>query len=177
MSFAYPLGLLLARLYREKYSRTCCHTNSSTTTQISSHTTSHISSSISSSILLLCVTSALLIILFLIPNLGAANPYYEVCCIGFAFSSVVWFTAVLSRSMRSNGFINYLGRLSYPLYAVHYPLIYLYIDWINRGVEPFGSSAWVTPAVLSLTAIALATLLLIFYDEPLRKKLAAKFKD
>lgn len=177
MSFAYPLGLLLARLYREKYSRTCCQTNSSTTTQISSHTTSHISSSTSSSILLFCVTSALLIILFLIPNLGAANPYYEVCCIGFAFSSVVWFTAVLSRSMRSNGFINYLGRLSYPLYAVHYPLIYLYIDWINRGVEPFGSSAWVTPAVLSLTALALATLLLIFYDEPLRKKLAAKFKD
>ena len=162
MSFAYPVGLLLARLFRDKYSvKSCCPTTANG----------------SSSVLLFAIASVVLITLFLIPNLGAANPYYEVCCIGFAFSTVVWFTAVLSRGRSSNGFINYLGRLSYPLYAVHYPLIYMYIDWINRDVHPFGSSAWATPVIISLAAIALATLLLIFYDEPIRKKLSAMLKN
>lgn len=158
MSFAYPMGLLLARLFGERCNAVCCPGSAKAL----------------SSVLPFAIASVVLVALFLVPNLGVLNPYYEVCCIGFAFSGVVWFTALWSRGRRPNLLINYLGRLSYPFYAVHYPLIYLYIDWINRDAHPFGTSPWATPVAIVFASIALASLLLIFYDEPLRKKLLAR---
>ena len=71
---------------------------------------------------------------------------------------------------------DYLGRLSYPLYAVHYPLIYLYIHWLNTDSHPFGPYAWSTPVALFVIAGVLATVCYKFYDEPLRCILTRWFK-
>ncbi len=65
-----------------------------------------------------------------------------------------------------------LSQYSYLFYADHYPLIYLYIGWINAGVHPFGLYAWSTPVALALIAIAAAYLLSRFYDKPLRRWLS-----
>ena len=72
--------------------------------------------------------------------------------------------------------VSFLGRLSYPLYAIHFPLVYLYITWVGREGHPYDgySQPWV-PAILTIVAsVLIATLCLLFYDEPLRKRLTKK---
>lgn len=67
-------------------------------------------------------------------------------------------------------------RLSYPLYATHFPLIYLYITWVGSDGHPYEgySQPWV-PALLTLVAsVLIATLCLLAYDEPLKKWLNKK---
>ena len=59
------------------------------------------------------------------------------------------------------------GRLSYPLYIVHYPLIYIFAHWYWRA-HPSTPQLWLVAASLYVGVILLAWLLLKYYDEPLR---------
>ena len=161
MAFAYPAGLLLARLYREREFN-------------GSAASSRFKFRLSPGLFFL-LASVVLTGLMGMPNVGWLNPCYEVCCIAFVFTAIVWITARQSAGKSaSNGFVGYIGRLSYPLYACHYPLIYLYIDWINRDVHPFGNQAWSSPIAIFVSAIGLGTFFLLCYDEPLRRYLQKK---
>lgn len=62
-----------------------------------------------------------------------------------------------------------LGRLSYPLYIVHYPFIYLYFALTSQG---HGGIA--TASVLFAAVVALAYAALRWYDEPLRAWLSGR---
>lgn len=64
--------------------------------------------------------------------------------------------------------------LSYPLYMVHYPFIYLYYAWVKNGKLTFRQSFPGAAAVV-LGSIILAYLCLKFYDIPVRKYLTAAF--
>ena len=66
------------------------------------------------------------------------------------------------------------GRISYPLYMVHYPFIYLYYAWVKNGDLSFSESL---PGALAVVigSILLAWLCLKFYDEPVRSFLAKHF--
>ena len=68
----------------------------------------------------------------------------------------------------------FLGRISYPLYMVHYPFIYLYYAWVKNGDLSFSESL---PGALAVVigSILLAWLCLKFYDEPVRSFLAKHF--
>ena len=61
-----------------------------------------------------------------------------------------------------------LGQLSYPLYATHYPLIYLYIHWINIGWNPFDTYTYLMPVTLAGFAILIGWVCSRFYDIPVR---------
>ena len=74
----------------------------------------------------------------------------------------------------ANRSLAFLADISYPLYAIHYPLIYLYIGWINADVHPFGTAVWATPLALTAIAILLAYLLMRCYDKPLRRWLSRR---
>ena len=148
VSLGYPMGLLLARLFRNRK-----------TTTVRKH------------MFLAC--SIALLLIFLVPGLGAASVYYQLFCLCVAFPLIVWYGASGEVKAQHQPFLNYLGRLSYPLYAVHYPLIYLYIYWIKQ-VDPSGLQAWIAPIVVILAAIALGTLSMLYYDEPVRKWLTRK---
>nr|MCR4921879.1 acyltransferase [Bacteroidaceae bacterium] len=152
LTFGYPAGLLLARL--------------------ATHRPQHAGRS--GWVFLAC--SLILVALLAVPNLGALSLYYQVLCVTCLFPAIVWVgsRAVLAGSVQRVA--SFLGRLSYPLYAIHYPLIYLYIHWINTDAHPFGAGAWNTPLALSLIAIVLATLIMLCYDEPLRRKLMVQLK-
>lgn len=63
----------------------------------------------------------------------------------------------------------FLGRISYPLYLVHYPLVYLFFSWIydHRGMgTPVVAMA---SASVFLLSVALAWGATVLYDEPVRK--------
>ena len=146
VAFDYPMGLLLARLFHSRPRRAIAGG------------------------WLFAICAILLAVLLSVPSLGGANVFYQFFCISVAFPLIVWYGARGVSS--SNKPLTFLADISYPLYAIHYPLIYLYIGWINAGVHPFGPYAWSTPVALALIAIAAAYLLSRFYDKPLRRWLS-----
>ena len=64
-----------------------------------------------------------------------------------------------------------MGDISYPLYMVHYPFIYLYYAWVKNENLTFVQSL---PGALALVigSVILAYLCLKLYDEPVRKFLS-----
>ncbi|MBO4993516.1 MAG: acyltransferase, partial [Alistipes sp.] len=68
-----------------------------------------------------------------------------------------------------------LGELSYPLYIVHYPIMYLFYAWlIENRYYTLGQTLGVSALVVG-SSILLAYACLKLYDEPVRRWLAARF--
>ena len=67
---------------------------------------------------------------------------------------------------------HFLGELSYPLYAVHYPLMYLFYAHIgfDGNLVPIAvmNDVWPVALALPLACILLAWLCWRFYDRPVR---------
>lgn len=68
----------------------------------------------------------------------------------------------------------FLGDISYPLYMVHYPLIYLYFGWVKKENLTF-AEAWPEALALVIGSIVLAYISLKLYDEPVRRYLTKRF--
>ena len=128
------------------------------------------------------ICSAVLAVLFTVPHLGGAdrlwiNGLYESVCAIMIFPALVWLGASGKTTDKVTSTVcKFLGDISYPLYVVHYPLMYLFYWWLWSGEEkiPF-SQAWPVAVVVIIASIILAYLCLRFYDIPLRKWLALRF--
>ena len=128
------------------------------------------------------ICSAVLAVLFTVPHLGGAdrlwiNGLYESVCAIMIFPALVRLGASGKTTDKVTSTVcKFLGDISYPLYVVHYPLMYLFYWWLWSGEEkiPF-SQAWPVAVVVIIASIILAYLCLRFYDIPLRKWLASRF--
>lgn len=128
------------------------------------------------------ICSMILLLLFCVPYIVTENSpislngLFEVICILFIFPVLLWIGASGKTTDNfSSRVCKFLGDISYPLYAVHYPIMYLFYAWlINHKIYIF-SEAWPTALVVYLGNILLAYLCLKLYDEPVRKRLAKKF--
>lgn len=60
-----------------------------------------------------------------------------------------------------------MGELSYPLYIVHYPFIYLFAHW-NWSTHPGPMRLGLVVAALYIAVVALAYALTRWYDRPVR---------
>lgn len=148
MLYAYPMGLLMARMFRERNPK-----------PLRGH--------------VFLLSSLALVVMLGMPSLGNkdVNTVYQLVCLLSLFPAIIWFAARGTVSGWRQRAVSFLGRLSYPLYAVHFPLVYLYITWVGRDGHPYEgySQPWL-PALITLAAsVLIATLCLLFYDEPLRK--------
>ncbi|CAN7605459.1 acyltransferase [Phenylobacterium sp. LjRoot219] len=65
-----------------------------------------------------------------------------------------------------------LGELSYPLYAMHYPIVVAFAQ-LSKGAAPGGAAQFGLAAAAAGTAIVVAWLALVLFDRPLRTWLAA----
>lgn len=126
------------------------------------------------------ICSSLLFAFFAVPYIAPANgiclnAIYEVFCIVCVFPFLVWLGAsgkCFGVTARINKF---LGDLSYPLYIVHYPVMYVfYARLIEKRFYTWAETWLVASAVLALS-VALAWICLEFYDKPLRRWLAGRF--
>jgi peptidoglycan/LPS O-acetylase OafA/YrhL len=67
-----------------------------------------------------------------------------------------------------------LGDISYPLYIVHYPIMYIFYAWLIKNDIYQLRGCWPVALLVILSSIALAYLCLKFYDEPLRRWLSKR---
>ena len=115
-----------------------------------------------------------------VPRIGGSehlwmNGLYDTLCVAAVFPLLVYIGASGRATDRFTARIcKFLGDISYPLYMVHYPFIYLYFAWVKNGDLTFGQSL-PGAAVLVAGSVALAWLCLKFYDEPIRKRLTKRF--
>lgn len=128
------------------------------------------------------ICSAIIIAALSLPNMSVGdntlyNRIYELAVVAFVFPLVVFIGA--SGKTTNSGTIavnRFLGNISYPLYIVHYPTMYLfyhYIGFPNTFRTP-DETQWLH-LLLFFGNIILAYLCMRFYDFPVRKWLTNKF--
>lgn len=118
--------------------------------------------------------------LLAVPRLGGAesawmNGIYEIACFAVFFPLLILLGASGKITDKyTEKICGFLGKISYPLYMVHYPFIYLYYAWVKNENLSFSDSL---PGALAVVvgSILLAYGCLKCYDEPVRKYLTKRF--
>ncbi len=126
------------------------------------------------------ICSVILVALLSVPRVGGAenlwlNGLYDTACFAVAFPILVYLGASgKTVNTFTTKLCNFLGNISYPLYMVHYPFIYLYYAWVKNGDLTFEQSL-PGAAALVVGSIILAYICLRWYDIPVRKLLTSWF--
>lgn len=152
MLFPYTLGLLLSRRFRPIKVRGAFWT-----------------------------CSAVLLALFFVPYVPGRgvvtyNGLFEFGCIFLVFPLLVWLAASgRTTDRRSRAVCKFSGDISYPLYAVHYPVMYLFYAWLIRTGQHTFAETWPVALATYGGSILLAYAALRLYDEPVRRWLVRRF--
>lgn len=124
--------------------------------------------------------SMLIALTLYMPRIGGAervwlNGMYESVVIIAVFPLIVWLGAsAVRQSATEHRICKFLGDISYPLYLVHYPLVYFYVAWISDHKGITLMQAWPNALLILVGSIILAYATLKWYDEPVRKWLRRK---
>ena len=120
------------------------------------------------------------VVLLSVPHIGGSehlwmNGLYDTLCAVVVFPLLVYLGASGKTTDKvTTRICKFLGDISYPLYMVHYPFIYLYYAWVKNEDLTFEQSL---PGALALVvgSVILAYLCLKLYDEPVRGYLTKRF--
>jgi peptidoglycan/LPS O-acetylase OafA/YrhL len=151
MMFSYSMGLLLSRIFKPYAVRGAFW---------------------------LCTVAIFL--LLLVPHVGDStswwkNGLYDSFCIVVAFPILLYLGASgKTTDKHSSAICKFLGDISYPLYVVHYPSMYLFFAWV-WGAKLTFLQVWPVAIALIIGNVILAYICLKLYDEPVRRWLANKF--
>ena len=114
-----------------------------------------------------------------VPHVGGEgrlwlNGIYDTVCVLLFFPLLVYMGASgKATDPVTSKVCKFLGDISYPLYIVHYPFMYLYYSWVWKNGLTFRESLPGVAAVF-VVSILLAYLFLKVYDEPVRRWLTAR---
>ena len=151
MLYAYPMGLLMARVFRQRNPK-----------PLRGH--------------VFMLGSLALVALLGMPSLidKDAETMYQLVCLLSLFPALIWFAARGTVTGWRQQTVSFLGRLSYPLYAVHFPFVYLFIVWVGRDGHPYEgySQPWLPLLLTFIVSLVVAVLSMLLYDEPLRRRLS-----
>lgn len=112
---------------------------------------------------------------------GYEHPLYDgifnLFCVGVLCPLTVWLgSRRIVLSQRTRNACDFLGRLSYPLYLAHYPLLYMFFMWMDTHHDAsFGKLAFMSSATFFM-CLGAAYAALKLWDEPVRKWLTSKLK-
>ena len=127
------------------------------------------------------ICSIVLLVLFCVPYIEGTSPIsfnglFEAICILFIFPVLVWIGASgKTTDKHSTQICKFSGDISFPLYAVHYPVMYLFYSWLIENKYYTFGEVWPMALIVYMGSILLAYLCLKCYDEPVRKWLSRKF--
>lgn len=125
------------------------------------------------------ICSATLFALLAVPHLGAEgnlwlNGLYDSICVLFLFPLILYIGAcgsVTAVGAKGEKVWRFLGDISYPLYMIHYPFMYLFYAWCWEDGKTIAQT-WPVMVGIFFGCIALAYIVLKLYDEPVRKWLS-----
>lgn len=126
------------------------------------------------------ICSLTIAVLLSVPHIGGTealwmNGIYDSVCSIIIFPILVYLGASGKTTDKGTSRIcKFLGDISYPLYIVHYPFMYLFYAWV-WGEKLTFSQTWPVALGLFFGNILLAYLCLKLYDEPVRKWLSKRF--
>jgi peptidoglycan/LPS O-acetylase OafA/YrhL len=148
MLFPFSMGMLLARLFKPKAVKGAFG-----------------------------ICTLTLVVLFAMPYIPSyngisINSLYEFLCIVCIFPAIVWLGACGSTKGVANKVNRFLGDISYPLYIVHYPIMYIFYAWLIKNDIYLLRDCWLVSLLVIVSSITLAYLCLKLYDKPVRKYLS-----
>ena len=121
------------------------------------------------------ICAVLLLALFHVPFIDGGSPMslngiFEAVCIICIFPFIVWLGASgTTTDKTSRRICRFLGDISFPLYIVHYPLMYAFYMWLIKTELYTFSETWPIAISTMACSVCIAWLSLRFYDEPVRK--------
>ena len=119
----------------------------------------------------------ILIMCLIVPIPSRLRAVYDVMVVAAIFPTIATSCMFISIPKRGLSLLSFLGVTSYAIYAVHYPLIPMFLN--SRFVEAVGGvDTSYTVATVSIVAVLLAFAYLLdrWVDIPLRRRLTAAFK-
>jgi peptidoglycan/LPS O-acetylase OafA/YrhL len=126
------------------------------------------------------VCSLLIAAVLAAPRIGGSehvwmNGLYESLSIILIFPLIVALGAGGTlKGKYSTGICEFLGQISYPLYMVHYPLIYIYTAWVQDN-HLLLQQTYPYALLVFFGSITISILCLKLYDEPVRNWLKRRF--
>jgi peptidoglycan/LPS O-acetylase OafA/YrhL len=123
----------------------------------------------------------LLVLLFHIPYVAgngtiSYNGIFEMLCLTIIFPILIWVGASGNTTdKRSTKIFKFLGDISFPVYIIHYPIMYLFYSWLIENKLYTLGETWPVAILVMIGSIIIAYLCLKLYDEPIRKWLSKKF--
>lgn len=121
------------------------------------------------------ICTIILLVLFHVPFIDGGTPMslngiFEVACIICIFPIIVWLGASgTTTDNTSRRICRFLGDISFPLYIVHYPLMYAFYMWLMKTRLYTFSETWPIAISTMACSVCIAWLSLRFYYEPVRK--------
>lgn len=118
------------------------------------------------------VLAILLLFAFLFPFVQW-NWLAELLVVLVYFPLIVSLGAGAQLSSSLKGLCNFSGRISYPLYMTHYAVIWIFGNYLTTRKPPVNELALVI-VTGTILMVGFAYLVMIFFDEPVRKYLTAR---
>lgn len=130
------------------------------------------------------ICSAIIAAIMACPYVGTAdglpsiaNGVYDTICTIAIFPAVVYIGACgMTTDAFSDKICEFLGKMSYPVYIIHYPVMYLFYAWVWDNGVTF-AKAWPICAALFIGIIMMAWAASRWYDNPVRRYLTSKFQS
>jgi peptidoglycan/LPS O-acetylase OafA/YrhL len=99
--------------------------------------------------------------------MGEWNGLFEAGCVIIVFPAVLAAGTGNEIAGWQGRLCRFMGDLSYPLYIIHYPFIYLFAHW-NWNTHPAPVRLGLVATALYFAVVALAYALTRWYDRPVR---------
>ena len=130
------------------------------------------------------VCSLLLLALLCMPRVGGSqiahfwmNGLYEAVCILILFPIILLMgVGSRNRATSTHRLCSFMGRISYPLYLVHLPIVFVHMSWAAAHPQAATSVHVMAGLCTLVISIAVAYAALRLYDEPLRQHLTQYFE-
>jgi peptidoglycan/LPS O-acetylase OafA/YrhL len=117
----------------------------------------------------------LLFVVFLIPFNDKMNWITDAVTVIFYFPFLIALGAGATLTSGYDKICKFFGDISYPLYMVHYPFLWIFLSYVETKKPPMNEMVVVMIISLFLL-IGLAYLIMIFLDQPIRKYFTNRLK-
>lgn len=110
-----------------------------------------------------------LVVFALAPSGATGRAVYDLACVAIVFPMMVVTGAAAPTALRLAGLYGWLGRVSYPIYIIHTPMLMIIAGAGKAAsIDPFAHHPWFG-LVMAASVVVIADVATRIYDEPVRR--------